>query len=154
MLPSTYSTLHASFFNAYVQQNWIQLSLILWSISSSAIFSRVSDWFMPKFSRYRLMSNSLNFRTQDARSLRCQGTNTQWRHVTPQTNGDQNCTAAKVWQLASITFALTSDAEIQSDFCKEIILIRVQYSLNLQFTIITQAQFYAPETGLMKVGLN
>jgi len=83
-----------------------------------------------------------------------QGTNTQWRRVTSQTNGDLNCTAAEAWQLAILTFALTSDAEIQSEFCKEIILIRVEYSLKLQFTIITQAQFYAPETRLMKVGLN
>ena len=83
-----------------------------------------------------------------------QRTNTQWRRVTPQTNGDLNCTAAKAWQLASLTFALTSDDEIQSEFCKEIILVHVQYSLKLQFTIITQAQFYAPETGLMKVRLN
>jgi len=147
-------TLRVSFFNVYMQQNWIQLSPISWRISSSAIFSRVSDCFMADFSRYRQMSNSLNFRTLDARSLSCQETNTQWCRVTPQTNGDQNCTAAKAWQLASLTFALTSDAEIQSEFCKEIILILVQYSLKLQFTIITQAQFYAPETGLMTVGLN
>jgi hypothetical protein len=85
---------------------------------------------------------------------RRQGTNTQWRRVTSQTNGDLTCTVAEAWHLASLVFALTSDAEIQSEFYMEIILIRVQCSLKLQFTVITQAQFYAPETGLMKVCLN
>ena len=121
------------------------------------IFSRVSDWFCPTFLDIIECQIHWTFgpwMPDHYAASKRKETNTQWHRITFQNNGDLNCTAAEAEQLESLTFALTSDAEIPREFCEEIILICVQYCLQLQFTIITQAQFNAPETGLMEVGLN